>query len=40
MKLPWYMKAKEKGTVIEFHWLWVKWQKLKAFIRLTKASKA
>jgi len=27
MRLPWYMKS--KGTTIEFHWLWVLWQKIK-----------
>jgi len=26
-KLPWYMKS--KGTTIEFHWLWVLWQRIK-----------
>jgi hypothetical protein len=26
-KLPWYMKG--KGTKIQFHWLWVLWQKIK-----------
>jgi hypothetical protein len=26
-KLSWYMKG--KGTTIEFHWLWVLWQRIK-----------
>ena len=30
-KLPWYMKS--KGKTIEFHWLWVLWQKVKYKIK-------
>jgi len=27
-KLPWYMSSKD-GFNINFHWLWILWQKIK-----------
>jgi hypothetical protein len=32
-KLKWYMKSRDKGRVIEFHWAWVLWQKIKYKIK-------
>lgn len=28
-KLPWYMKSINKGSKIEFHWVWCLYQLLK-----------
>lgn len=36
MKLPWYMKMKSKNKriMIEVHWLYVLWLKLKIIIKI------
>lgn len=34
MKAPWYIRSHDKGARISFHPLWIKWQKLKIWLKI------